>query len=206
MSSYDLTYFLEADRVALRREPRAPWLVLCGTDVIWKFQTLLRVCEYYYSLQAPRLWQRVLRRLLHWQLEELKLKLGFTIPLYAFGPGLSIAHHGTIVVNEHARIGANCRIHVDVNIGTAAGTNNQAPTLGNNVFIGPGAKLYGKIFIANGIAVGANSVVNHDFAEPDISIGGIPARKISDKGSHGLLISATDIMEGRIHGTGRHKP
>lgn len=37
-------------------------------------------------------------------------KLGFSIGLNVFGPGLSIAHYGCIVVNSGARIGTNCRI------------------------------------------------------------------------------------------------
>ena len=51
------------------------------------------------------------------KLRKLQIKLGFPIPSNVFGPGLSIAHYGTIVVSEHASIGCNCRIHVGVNIG-----------------------------------------------------------------------------------------
>lgn len=50
---------------------------------------------------------------------------GFSIPVNSFGPGLSIAHGGTIVVNNTARIGKNCRIHEGVTIG-ATGKNGQA--------------------------------------------------------------------------------
>ena len=100
-----------------------------------------------------------------------------------FGPGLSIGHHGTIVVNGNSKVGANCRIHVCVSIGTKAGYSDVAPTLGDNIYIGPGAKLFGSIYIADGIAIGANSVVNKPFKEQNITIAGIPARKISSKGS-----------------------
>jgi serine O-acetyltransferase len=194
LSGYNLNYFLEADRIALRRPPQPPWRTLLGRDPIWKFQVLLRLTEFYYSLSRPTLVQRVTRKALQYWLTSMKERLGFTIPLYVFGPGLSIAHYGTIVVNENARIGANCRIHVDVNIGTAAGTSDEAPVLGNNIYIGPGVKMYGKIEVADGTAIGANSVVNRSFLEGNISLGGIPAKKISDKGSLGLLVSATELL------------
>jgi serine O-acetyltransferase len=125
--------------------------------------------------------------ILRFRYEHLSMKLGFTIPLNVFGPGLSIAHRGTIVVNSGTKVGANCRLHVCVNIGTAANDSNAAPAIGNNVYIGPGVKIFGKITIADDIAIGANAVVNKSFVEPSITIAGIPARKISGAGSKGLL-------------------
>lgn len=113
----------------------------------------------------------------------METRLGFSIPLNVFGSGLSIAHVGPIVVSPYARIGRNCRIHVGVNIGTRAGVPDEAPTIGDDVYIGPGAKLFGRIEVADRIAVGANAVVNKSFGEPGISIGGVPAKKISDKGN-----------------------
>jgi serine O-acetyltransferase len=114
--------------------------------------------------------------------------LGFSIPINVFGPGLSIAHRGTIVVNHGARVGANCRLHVCVNIGTEAGKSNGAPEIGDNCYIGPGAKLFGPIRLGDNLAIGANAVVNASFPEGNMTIGGVPAKKISDKGSDGLLI------------------
>lgn len=102
-------------------------------------------------------------------------------------------HRGTIVVAENAHIGANCRIHACVNIGNKAGSPNKAPKIGNNVYIGPGAKIFGEITIADNITIGANAVVNKSFLEPGIDIAGVPAQKIGSKGSTGLLIKAADV-------------
>lgn len=102
--------------------------------------------------------------------------LGFTIPLNVFGPRLCIAHRGTIVINKDTRVGENCRIHACTNIGTGRG-GASAPQIGNNVYIGPGAKIFGDIEIADNIAIGANSVVNKSFYEAGISIAGVPAKK-----------------------------
>lgn len=112
---------------------------------------------------------------------------GFSIPINTFGKGLSIAHRGTIVVNGAARIGENCRIHVGVNIGTVPGCGRVAPQIGNNVYLAPGVKIYGKVTIADGIIVGANSVVTKSFEEKNICIAGVPACKISDMGTHEIV-------------------
>lgn len=128
-----------------------------------------------------KLYRRILFR-------HASVKLGFSIPPNTFGPGLAIAHRGTIVVNGGARIGANCRIHVDVNIGTEAGKSAAAPKIGDNCYIGPGVKLFGEIVIGPGTVIGANSVVNKSFPDGNQTLAGIPARKISDKTSDGLLI------------------
>ena len=106
---------------------------------------------------------------------------GFEIPVNVFGKGLSIAHKGTIVVNGAVRVGDNCRLHTCVNIGTAPGVGGLVPSIGNNVYIGPGAKLWGRIVIGNNVMIGANSVVGKSFPD-NVCIAGVPARIIKDMG------------------------
>jgi serine O-acetyltransferase len=103
--------------------------------------------------------------------------LGFTIPPNTIGPDLKLPHYGTIVIHNNARIGSNARINVDVVIGENNGPDN-VPIIGNNVVIEAGAKIYGKILIADDIHIGANSVVNKSFIEPNCVIAGIPAKVI----------------------------
>ena len=90
------------------------------------------------------------------------------------------------MISKYARVGRNCRLHVCVNIGTSAGYDGLCPIIGDNVYIAPGAKIFGNIRIADNIVIGTNAVVNKSFLENDISIGGIPAKKISSKGRRGL--------------------
>lgn len=73
---------------------------------------------------------------------------GFTVPRGVFGPGLSIAHPGSVTVNHTARVGQNCRIHEGVCIGATSG-GAQAAVIGDNVFIGSGAKIIGPVTIAS---------------------------------------------------------
>ncbi len=188
-SKEDYCFFLEADRIALKKNYRRPHFF---GDEIWKFQRLLRKTEYYQNCKKGILSRKYLDYL-RLRLYKLGLQLGFSIPRNVFGPGLSIAHYGPILVVDNTRVGANCRIHHCVTIGVAG--NSQAPQIGDNVFIGTGAVIIGGIKIADGIAIGANSYVNKSFTEPGITIAGSPAKKVSDKGSKGLFIRATEIMK-----------
>ena len=56
--------------------------------------------------------------------------------------------------------------------------NGNVPLIGNYVWIGPGAKLFGKIVIADYCTIGANAVVNKNFDIPHSVIAGCPAKVI----------------------------
>ncbi|USD24819.1 serine O-acetyltransferase [Flagellimonas marinaquae] len=144
----------------------------------WKFQKRLRKLEYYTNCKKG-IFSKLYIKYLTYRYRKLSVRLSFSIPLNVFGPGLCILHYGTIVVNSRARIGKNCRMEVCVNIG-ASGGKVDAPILGDNVYIGPGAKIYGGIRLGNNIAIAANSSVNKTFEEDNILIGGSPAKKIKD--------------------------
>jgi serine O-acetyltransferase len=188
----DLSYYLSTDKRSLNiARKRVP---LLGED-IWKFQIFLRKAEYYHnSTSLPKPLRSALFAYYDYRRYRKGRTLGFTIAINSFGPGLSIAHRGTIVVNHKARIGENCRIHVDVNVGVRNFFDEQAPVIGNNVYIGPGAKIYGDITIADGVAVGANSVVNKSFLEPGITVAGAPAKRVSAHGSEQLLVKGTELV------------
>lgn len=180
-SRQDYLAYLEADRIASGKRGTLKDRLL---DKVWACQRLLRKLEYQTNCRRNPL----LRRITALRYARLARSLGFSIPINVFGPGLSIAHYGTIVVNQGARVGPNCRLHVCVNIGTAAGQESAAPQIGRNCYIGPGAKIYGPIQIGDNVAIGANAVVNNSFPEGNVTLGGIPARVISEKGSGGLLL------------------
>ena len=188
-SKADYKYYLEADRLALRQTRSSPKFI---GDEVWKFQRLLRKAEYLHNCKKD-IFSRFFFKVVNFQLKKLSFKLGFQIPINVFGPGLSIAHPGTIVVNNDVRVGSNCRVHVCVNIGTSGGSK-QAPVIGDNVYIGPGAKIFGPIRIEDGIVIGANAVVNKSFLEKNITIAGIPAKKISNKDSGCHLVKATELI------------
>ena len=114
------------------------------------------------------------------------MKLGWTVEPNTFEQGLCIVHYGSVVVNGNARIGKNARLHAGVNIG-ASGGDKEAPIIGDNVYFGPGAKVFGKIELGSNIAIGANAVVNKSFREENVALGGIPAKIISENRSMRLI-------------------
>ena len=84
-------------------------------DYTWNFIKLLRKAEYHKNQNGVL--NKISYIYYYYKFRRLSLKLGFSIHLNVFGPGISIPHYGTIVVNANAQIGKNCRIHASVNIG-----------------------------------------------------------------------------------------
>lgn len=91
-----------------------------------------------------------------------------------FGPGLVLIHSDGIMINGAVRGGRNVRIEHQVTIGAE---KRAAPTIGDDVFIGAGAKIIGSVNIGNGARIGANAVVVDD-VPPDSTVVGVPARVV----------------------------
>lgn len=174
----DYKFYVEKDRLALQVKPYAFTLrlkELLFPNQILRFELYLRRYEYLRNKKNKSFLDKCLLLFTYFKFRKLSFKLGFSIPPNVFGPGLSIAHYGTIVVNYNAKVGSNCRIHACVNIGASAG-NKAAPIIGKNVYIGPGAKIFGDIQIADNIVIGANAVVNKSCLENNCVIAGNPAK------------------------------
>lgn len=72
------------------------------------------------------------------------------------------------------KIGANCRVLPNVMIGAKFKNglpDENVPTIGDNVFIGIGAVIVGKIKIGNNVIVAANSVVTKDVPDDCYALG-----------------------------------
>ena len=143
-----------------------------------RFQLRLRRIEYLHNTAGHNPLKGMWRFMLEVVNHRLATRLGFTIPKNVFGPGLHIVHYGTIVVHPDARVGRNCRLHPS----TSIGDYNGVPRLGDNVYIGPGAKIYGPVTLGDNVAVGANAVVNKSFGS-NVTLGGVPARIVAEKGA-----------------------
>ncbi len=176
----DYLYYLECDRLA-RGYNKKIYFGIRNEIPVYNFQKLMRKVEYYNNCRKD-FFGRIILLYLKYKYKKLQIKYGFSIPINTFGPGLLIQHRGTICVNGNAKVGSNCRINIDVNIGTNMETEGQAPSIGNNCFIGPGAKIFGKIKIGNNVAIGANSVVNKSFGD-NVTIAGVPAKIVNKKGT-----------------------
>ena len=92
-----------------------------------------------------------------------------------FGPGFVLIHPVGVVINSSTRGGRNVWVESGVVIGDNRGLS---PVLGDDIFVGSGAKIIGGVRLGTGAKVGANAVVLHDVA-PGSTVAGIPARPIS---------------------------
>jgi serine O-acetyltransferase len=175
----DYLFYLEADRKALGKPIYSLFSIskeYIERDYIWLFHRLLRKSEYYKNVVSRGSFLGKLAYIcIKIRFKNLSLKLGFSIPENVFGPGLAIVHYGTIIVNPRAKVGENCRIHACTNIGESGGVEG-APIIGNNVYIGPGAKIYGAISIADNCVIAANAAVNKSIIEKGMLVGGVPAK------------------------------
>lgn len=153
-------------------------------DPVARFTVMMRWLEYLINTRKPAI---IRLPLLFWY-RRLSVRLGFSVAPGIFGPGLAIVHYGLLVIDPTARVGRNARVHAGVNIGGAAHFVDPAeahlhsPRIGDNVYIGPGAKLYGPIVIGDDCVIGANAVVTKSFPEAGLTLAGIPAKVIARGG------------------------
>jgi len=102
------------------------------------------------------------------------------------GPGL-LLNHGHVVIDGFTHIGRNCSLAPFVTIGLDTGGPDpslEGPQIGNNVFIGTGAKILGRVRIGDNARIGANAVVLSD-VPPDSTAVGVPARVLPHKHTFG---------------------
>lgn len=90
------------------------------------------------------------------------------------GRNFVIDHFGGIVVSGYAEFGDNCRIRNGVVVGLSRSDDPCAPVIGNNVDIGAGAKVLGRIRVGDNVIIGANAVVIRDVPDNSIAVG-VPA-------------------------------
>ena len=82
-----------------------------------------------------------------------------------------------------------------VTIGATNGASDAAH-IGDNVFIGSGAKIIGGIKISDNVAIAANAVVVKDIiTDTGCTVGGVPAKIISNSTSESNLVKATEIVK-----------
>ena len=96
------------------------------------------------------------------------------------GRRFRIDHFGGIVISGDAVFGDDCVIRNGVTVGLKHAGHRGAPTLGNRVDVGAGAKILGPIGIGDDVLIGANAVVIADVPSNSIAVG-VPARVLSRK-------------------------
>lgn len=91
-----------------------------------------------------------------------------------FGEGFVLIHAGGVVINGAVRGGNRIYVEHQVTIGAERG---RSPVLGNDIFIGAGAKIIGAVTIGDGARIGANAVVVKDVPAWSTVVG-VPAKVV----------------------------
>lgn len=167
----------ERERYGITKHP--VWqemLSLKERALLSKHNVLLRKTEYYLNTN-----HKIIGNFYRIKLVRMQHKYALHIPLNTCKKGLKIMHIGPVLLNGNVTVGENCSLHINTAL-VAGGGGGGFPTLSDNIVVGVGAVIVGNIFLAENIAVGANAVVNKSFTEEDITIAGVPAKKISNGG------------------------
>jgi serine O-acetyltransferase len=97
------------------------------------------------------------------------------------GGGFYLAHPAGCAINAH-RIGRNVTLVASITVGIREVP--PGPTIGDEVFIGAGARVIGPISVGDRARVGANAVVLDDIPS-DATVVGIPARPVVRRATSG---------------------
>jgi serine O-acetyltransferase len=111
-------------------------------------------------------------------------------PRAHIGPGLQLTHEGGVLIGP-VRLGRHCTVSHGVTLGRGLLEGDgpgyeDVPTVGDRVWIGPGAVIAGPLTIGSDAVIGANSVVLRDVPPRGVVLG-VPARLVSRKGSFNML-------------------
>ena len=86
-------------------------------------------------------------------------------------PDVHLPHPYGIIVHPQAVIGRRVTIMQQVTIGGRDHLENIAPLIGDDVYIGAGARVLGDVRIGQGVVIGANAVVTRDIP-PGVTVVG----------------------------------
>lgn len=139
------------------------WVMLVYRFGRWRYTIRIKIIRKAFSLMYKILFKLV------------QIITGIELPCEVdVGPNFVIDHFGGVVISGYARFGANCRLRTGVVVGLKSISDPGAATFGDNVDIGTGAVILGRITIGNNVLIGANAVVTRDVPDNSIAVG-VPA-------------------------------
>ena len=178
-SKQDLRYYLLEDlkRFDNKKPNLKDYILHNEVWYIYHYIRHLRYLEYYKN--TGRLGVSFLYHFFKYK--RLGFKLRFTVYPNTVGAGFRIYHAGDFIhVKPTCKIGKNCTLLPGVVIGNKYEyTTNNPVIIGDNCYIGLGARIFGSVKIGNNVIIGANSVVTKDIPDSCI-VGGIPAKILKE--------------------------
>lgn len=140
----------------------------------WHIMILFRIGKIIYAIKFPIL-SHILKILFQLIWFGFTTFYGIWLDLSNhIGRGFYIGHFGGIIIRGD--FGDFCSVGQCVTVGTkGAGKSSGHPSFGNNVYIGAGAKVIGRIQLGDNVVIGANSVVTKSVPSNSL-VTGIPAQ------------------------------
>lgn len=179
----DLKFYLEQDAKANRMDECSLikfWIRLfVGSESAHAFYYLiiLRHCEYHKNNKG--IFHNLYYMYYKIRLHRLGLRFNLRIPENVCGYGVSILHiagGGGCLINAK-KVGNFCKFQSGVLLGNTHHSEQEKPSIGNNVSFGPGAKAFGDITIGDNAYILSNAVVTKSVPANSI-VGGVPAKII----------------------------
>jgi serine O-acetyltransferase len=139
--------------------------------------TLLFGSDWALKERCQRTRHAAMRRVLVKLWGALQYEAGSSVAWNARFAGVPCFPHGnkSIFISGAAIIGRNAVIFQQVTIGsnTIPGSRGfGAPTIGDNCYIGAGAKIVGRVRVGNNVRIGANAVVYQDVPDDSVVLSG----------------------------------
>ena len=168
---YELLFYGAGKTAGLKRI-----LGLGERALLGKHQRLLRIYEYHLNMG-----HRIRGGVAHLRLARFQNRYALHIPPNCCGRGLRVMHLGPVLINGNARLGEECRVHMNVAV-VATNGSPLAARIGNGVVLGVGSTVIGDVEIADDIVVGAGAVVTRSFSTENVAVAGVPAKVVSMNG------------------------
>jgi serine O-acetyltransferase len=102
------------------------------------------------------------------------------------GAGLVMLHRGGVVIGP-LKIGRNCEIFQGVTLGVKNSLDDSVATIGDRVYLAPGAKVLGDMELGNDVLVGPNTVVVNSVPDRGVVLG-VPGRIVGKTGSFDYVV------------------
>ncbi len=131
---------------------------------------------------AHALWQQGRKSMAYFLQSQSAASFGVDIhPAASFGSGITFDHATSIVIGETARMGNNILVLHNVTLGGKGDQRGERhPIIEDDVVIGAGAKILGRVTIGRGAFIAAGGLVLQDVA-PGTTVAGVPAKVIQSR-------------------------